>query len=99
MNNVEDRSWDDSLKNLVDANPQAFVEWLLGKGEFRGKLPYQLRNWQLEVDALLKVEVEGQEMLLEIEFQTYHDSEKEAAQNARYHSGISLLSGDPKRRT
>ncbi|HEU0001750.1 MAG TPA: hypothetical protein VFQ36_12670 [Ktedonobacteraceae bacterium] len=75
MNITEDKSWDDSLKNLVDANPQAFVEWLLGKGEFRGKLPYQLKNWRLEVDALLKVEVEDEEMLLEIEFQTYHDSD------------------------
>lgn len=73
MSSVEDKSWDDSLKNLVDANPQAFVEWLLGKGEFRGKLPYQLKNWRLEVDALLKVEVNDGEMLLEIEFQTYHD--------------------------
>lgn len=32
MNSVEDKSWDDSLKNLVDANPQAFVAWLFGKG-------------------------------------------------------------------
>lgn len=75
MNSVEDKSWDDSLKNLVDANPQAFVAWLFGKGEFKGKLPYQLKNWRLEVDALLKVEVEDEEMLLEIEFQTYHDSD------------------------
>lgn len=68
------KSWDDSLKSLVNDNPQAFILWLLGKGQYKEKLPYKLKMWRLEVDALLKVEVEDEEMLLHIEFQTYHDS-------------------------
>lgn len=36
-----DRSWDDSLKDLVSANPQAFIEWLLGQGQYIEKLPYK----------------------------------------------------------
>lgn len=69
-----EKSWDDSLKILVSASPQAFVEWLLGKAQYKGKLPHKLKNWKLEVDALLEVEVEGEEMLVHIEFQTYNDS-------------------------
>ena len=67
------KSWDDNLKVLVEASPQAFVDWLLGKGQYLEKLPNKLRTWKLEVDALLKVDYEGEEELLHIEFQTYND--------------------------
>lgn len=69
------KSWDDNLKALVDASPQAFIDWLLGKGQYIEMLPYKLKTWKLEVDALLKVAYEGSDVLLHIEFQTYHDVE------------------------
>src|SRR5579871_4897384 len=69
-----DKSWDDNLKSLVDANPQAFVDWLLGKGEYKEKLPHKLKTWKQVVDSLLKVDDDGEEMLLHIEFQTYNDA-------------------------
>lgn len=57
------------------ANPQAFVTWILGDAQFIGELPEKLKTWNLEVDALLRTAVKGQQMLLHIEFQTYNDLE------------------------
>lgn len=74
MENHVDKPWDDSLRTLVRANPQAFIWWLLGEALFIRELPHKLKTWKQEVDALLLVLVNGQELLLHIEFQTYHDS-------------------------
>jgi predicted transposase YdaD len=73
MDKRDDKPWDDSLRKLVRANPQAFVTWILGEAKFIGELPEKLKTWKLEVDALLRTFVNGQEMLLHIEFQTYND--------------------------
>jgi len=67
------KPWDDSLKKLVHTDPQAFVTWLFPGGTFIGERPHELKHWTLEVDALLGVTVSEQEMLLHLEFQTYHD--------------------------
>jgi predicted transposase YdaD len=67
------KPWDDSLKKLVHGDPQAFVSWFLPEAVFTGERPYELKHWTLEVDALLEVKVNEQEMLLHLEFQTYHD--------------------------
>ena len=69
------KPWDDSLKKLVHADPQAFVHWIVADADFTGERPYELKHWTLEVDALLEVKVNGQDMLLHLEFQTYHDPE------------------------
>ena len=69
------KPWDDSLKKLVYADPQAFVNWIVADAHFTGERPYELKHWTLEVDALLEVKVNGQDMLLHLEFQTYHDPE------------------------
>ena len=74
MEKPVDKPWDDSLRRLVRANPQAFVTWLLGEAQFIKELPDKLKSWQLEVDALLQTSFDGQDMLLHIEFQTYNDS-------------------------
>ncbi|MGH2497899.1 MAG: hypothetical protein ACRDIV_24625 [Ktedonobacteraceae bacterium] len=73
MDKRDDKPWDDSLRKLVRANPQAFVSWILGEGKFIGELPEKLKTWKLEVDALLRTFVRGHEMLLHIEFQSYND--------------------------
>jgi predicted transposase YdaD len=67
------KPWDDSLKKLVQTDPQAFVAWLFPGGTFIGERPHELKHWTLEVDALLEVIVSEQEMLLHLEFQTYND--------------------------
>ncbi len=69
------KPWDDSLKKLVHADPLAFVNWIVADAHFTGERPYELKHWTLEVDALLEVKVNGQDMLLHLEFQTYHDPE------------------------
>jgi len=68
-----DKPWDDSLRTLVRVNPQAFVVWLLETAQFLEELPHKLKTWKLEVDALLRVIVNGVEMLLHIEFQSSND--------------------------
>lgn len=75
MEKHDNKPWDDSLRKLVRANPQAFVTWILGDAQFLGELPEKLKTWNLEVDALLRTAVKGQQMLLHIEFQTYNDLE------------------------
>jgi predicted transposase YdaD len=69
------KPWDDSLKKLVHADPQAFVSWFVPGASFIGARPHELKNWTLEVDALLEVKVDGEDMLLHLEFQTYSDPE------------------------
>src|SRR5579872_2919281 len=75
MDKHDDKPWDDSLRKLVRANPQAFITWILGEGKFIAGLPEKLKTWKLEVDALLRTYVKGHEMLLHIEFQTCNDLE------------------------
>jgi predicted transposase YdaD len=67
------KPWDDSLKKLVQADPQAFVSWFVPDASFTGARPHELKHWTLEVDALLGVQANGQDMLLHLEFQTYND--------------------------
>lgn len=68
MEKRDHKPWDDSLRKLVRANPQAFVSWILGEAEFIAELPEKLKTWNLEVDALLRTSVKGHQMLLHIEF-------------------------------
>ncbi len=51
------------------------MNWIVADAHFTGERPYELKHWTLEVDALLEVKVNGQDMLLHLEFQTYHDPE------------------------
>src|SRR5947209_1406235 len=67
--------WDDSLRSLVRANPEAFIKWLLGDAQYKEERPHKLKSWKLEVDALLHAIVDGEDMLVHIEFQTYNDAD------------------------
>ena len=49
------KPWDDSLKKLVHADPQAFVSWFVPGASFIGARPHELKNWTLEVDALSSI--------------------------------------------
>jgi len=74
MENRAEKPWDDSLRSLVRASPQAFVSLVLGDAHFNQELPHKLKTWKQEVDSLLDVTFRGQEMLVHFEFQTYNDS-------------------------
>jgi len=73
MENRAEKPWDDSLRSLVRASPQAFVSLVLGDAHFNRELPHKLKTWKQEVDSLLDVTFKGQEMLVHLEFQTYND--------------------------
>src|SRR5712691_9387277 len=69
--------YDDSMKKLVDANPQDFVSMVLGVGQFLLGLPTELKLVHIYADALLKVIVNEMLMLLHLEFQSDHDERKQ----------------------
>lgn len=73
MENRAEKPWDDSLRSLVRASPQAFVSLVLGDAHFNRELPHKLKTWKQEVDSLLDVTFKGQEMLVHLEFQSYND--------------------------
>jgi predicted transposase YdaD len=74
MENRVEKPWDDSLRNLVRASPQAFVSLVLRNAHVSGQLPHKLKTWKLEVDSLVEVTYEGQKMLVHFEFQTFNDA-------------------------
>ena len=67
------KPYDDGLKQLVRANPRAFVLWLFPQAQFVREHPYELKEWKLEVETLIEVLANGLPMLQHIEFQTRHD--------------------------
>jgi hypothetical protein len=49
------KPWDESMKALVRANPQAFVRWLIPAAKFIKEHREKLQGWDQEVDILLEV--------------------------------------------
>ena len=66
-------SYDDSIKKLIDANPQDFVSLVFGNGHFVLALPHELKLLHLYADALFKVMLNDEPLLLHIEFQSGYD--------------------------
>lgn len=69
------KSWDYCLKKLIGANPQAFVSWLVAGAIFVQERYEKPHGCDLEMDSLLEILLDGESMLLEIEFQSRNDSE------------------------
>jgi predicted transposase/invertase (TIGR01784 family) len=67
--------WDDTVKRLVRANPQDFVSWLLERAQFKDLLSVELKNRTIVSDILLLVLIDGEEVLLHIEFQSTDDED------------------------
>ena len=65
--------WDDSLKIFISENPQDFASWLLGEAQVKVKLLTEFKTRTIEADALLEVTLNGEDMLLHIEFQSTND--------------------------
>jgi predicted transposase YdaD len=68
------KPWDKTLKLLVHAAPHAFVRWFIPHAQYLREWPSKLSQEDLDVDALLELVINGQRMLLHIEFQTYYDA-------------------------
>ncbi len=64
--------WDSNMKRLVGINPQAFVTWLLGNAQVVQELSGHL-NRAVDIDILYEVILDGERVLLHIEFQRYRD--------------------------
>ena len=65
--------WDDSLKIFISENPQDFASWLLGEVQVKVKLLTEFKTRTIEADALLEVTLNGEDLLLHIEFQSTND--------------------------
>lgn len=65
--------YDDSLKKLIDANPQDFIALVLGSGTFEKALPHELKSVHIRADALLKVVDEKGPLLVHLELQSSND--------------------------
>jgi len=70
--------WDRSMHYLFSADPQAFLDLLLGKGQVRylAHLPEKLEGDLSIVDTLLETEIigEGSLLLVHLESETRKDS-------------------------
>jgi predicted transposase YdaD len=65
--------WDDSLKMFISENPQDFASWLFEGAQVKGKLLTEFKTRTIDADALLEVVLNGEDMLLQIEFQSTND--------------------------
>lgn len=61
--------WDRTMKQLFGIKPQDFVSWLVPEAELIHELPEELHSRDIETDKLCRIRLNGQELLLHIEFQ------------------------------
>jgi len=61
--------WDRTMKQLFGIKPQDFVSWLVPEAELIHELPEDLHSRDIETDKLCRIRLNGQELLLHIEFQ------------------------------
>ena len=68
------QSWDDSLRKLVQANPQAFVHLVDPEAEYLHAIKEKLKPLTREVDGLLLTRrTDGKQQLIHIELQSTND--------------------------
>jgi len=65
--------WDRTMKQLFGIKPQDFVSWLVPEAELIHELPEELHSRDIETDKLCRIHLNGQELLLHIEFQRRSD--------------------------
>ncbi len=66
--------WDSNFKQLVNANPQAFADWLLPGARVIRELSEHL-NRTLDVDSFYETLLDEEQVGMHIEFQRYSDKE------------------------
>ena len=67
------KPWDDSMKMLVRANPQALVSLLLPGANFQGEQDRELKARTVEADLLYNVVYKRRKIILHVEFQRQGD--------------------------
>jgi hypothetical protein len=72
------KPWDETMKQLIDASPQQFIDWLVGARTFLQFVPTELLKPQqeeepLRADRCLAMDIEGQPALLHLEVQSGPD--------------------------
>jgi predicted transposase YdaD len=66
--------WDSALKQLIGANPQHFISWLLRGARYIRELSAHL-NRSIDIDLLYEVELNGERLGFHLELQRYRDAE------------------------
>ncbi len=66
--------WDRLMKMLVEANPQHLINWLVEGARLTDVMSREMTARAVEADILYTVTVDGQEMVLHVEFQRRSDS-------------------------
>ena len=86
--------WDDSMKMLVRANPQALVSLLLPGAKFQGEQDKELKARTVEADLLYNVIWRGRKIILHVEFQV--EADKNMARRVwKYNVLTDYLTGCP----
>jgi len=67
------KPWDDSMKMLVRANPQALVSLLLPGAKFQGEQDKELQARTVEADLLYNIVYKRRKIILHVEFQQRGD--------------------------
>ena len=67
------KPWDDLMKRLFIASSQQMVQWLIPGAQFIGERSLELKNRTIEADILYNIVVNGEEMVLHVEFQRRGD--------------------------
>lgn len=74
-NTVRTKAWDHCLKLLIHTNPQAFVSWLVAGAIFVKERHEKPHGCDLEMDSLIEATLDGETLLIQIEFQSRNDAE------------------------
>jgi predicted transposase YdaD len=63
------KPYDETMKKFVGANPQSFTDWLRPGATFVRTFTTELQSRDIFVDALCEIVLEGETLLLHLEFQ------------------------------
>jgi hypothetical protein len=66
--------WDGKVKNLANAAPQDFVQWLIKGAHYINDLSPRFATRNIEGDILFRIRIKGKLYLLHIEFQSSSDT-------------------------
>ncbi len=93
------KPWDEAMKRVVAASPQAFVDWLFPGGQFielvTTELPKQTEE-PLRSDNCLAMELEGKPCIVHLEIQSTADSEMP---ERLLEYGLRIIRNDPQHRS
>ncbi|HLL79120.1 MAG TPA: hypothetical protein VKT25_06445, partial [Ktedonobacteraceae bacterium] len=69
------KPWDQKMKQLFRKAPEDIVKWLFPEAEYVRSLPTELDVEPIFADQLSEMRLNGERVLLHLEFQRNHDPE------------------------